>query len=445
MHSPEQVRVGPTRRDLAWLFSERLLRLFVTFIVLALAARVFGPDGFGSFAFATAMTGIITNFCALGIKQVALIRVIQHPSTALQTITTIAANQCLVSFLCIGLVLCLTTLTSVIDQRAADILSILILSVTFSFHLAFIYWLESQGCAGLIAQRQIVAIVISFPLKAFAILKLQSLLWLAFFVTTEQAFLAFSLLSVARSRGFIYASFKVAFIRSVETLKESLPHLLSASLTIFIFKAPQLFLTSLRSDYEGGLYSAAAAISEAAYTLPMVLTTLYFPSLIKKWATKGSNFTAVHCYLRDLLVINLMATLAIAFAADILITFAYGPTYASAANTLTLHAFTIPFIAMSLVTSRILLINKLEHHTLYRNIAGAMIVTITSVIFIPVYGLIGAAGCSLFTTFVIYYLYDLCFTETRFIFIANNRAIGAGPKRVIEMTRKVALLIRKFR
>ena len=127
------------------------------------------------------------------------------------------------------------------------------------------------------------------------------------------------------------------------------------------------------------------------------------------------------------IVVWLMLALAAftTFFSHHIITLFFGPEYQNAAGVLSIHIWSIIFIAMATVSGRYLINEGLQKVTMQRHLLGVLLNLPLNFVMIPIYGIEGAAIASLLSLALANYCYDALSPATRICFIQKSRAFIA--------------------
>jgi PST family polysaccharide transporter len=265
----------------------------------------------------------------------------------------------------------------------------------------------------IIALLKIMLIIISAPLVAFA--------WAGL---SEIALASLGLLLICRSQGQSLKPYMATISRAKRLLRQSWPLVVSALFVVILMRTDQVMLGQMRGDKDVGIFSAALALSEIWYFVPMAITSSVFPAMVHAWKTDEKLF---YQRLRQLYLLMVWLSLAVAipltlFSGEI-VTVLYGSKYQSTAAVLSIHCWAGVFLFLGVVSNMWYLLENLNHYTLYRCIAGATVNVGLNLVLIPEYGASGAAISTLVAQSAASYLFDLINKRTRVLFALKTESI----------------------
>jgi O-antigen/teichoic acid export membrane protein len=141
-----------------------------------------------------------------------------------------------------------------------------------------------------------------------------------------------------------------------------------------------------------GNYAVAVRISEAFYFIPMAVSSSLFPAIIN---AKQMDTTL---YFNDIQrLYDLMTWMGVAIAlpttilADGLITHLFGDKYLFAAGALKIHIWAGVFVFLGVASGKWLVAENLQKYSFYRTLIGMIVNVVLNLVFIPKYGIKGAA------------------------------------------------------
>lgn len=160
-------------------------------------------------------------------------------------------------------------------------------------------------------------------------------------------------------------------------------------------RADIILLQSLSGSEDVGLYAAAARLSELAYFLPVVFMTATFPRLLqmrRKFGPESSEYRSELQRGYDLAFWSGMAIASVVFVTGgIAIRALFGEEFEASVSVLRVHVVALPVVFMAAVLSKWMVAEGLYAFSLYRNLAGALINVVLNFLWIPMYGIQGAA------------------------------------------------------
>lgn len=177
-----------------------------------------------------------------------------------------------------------------------------------------------------------------------------------------------------------------------ELFKKSWPLAFSALFVTLYMKIDQLMIDAYLGKQALGIYSPAVNLSEAWYFVPVAIVTSLFPAIMHIRASNPQKYKQRLQNLYDLMVgISVAVALVTTLAAPWIFEFLYKPEFREGAQVLTIHIWAGVFIALNLANGQFLLAEGMTGLMLLRSLLGAMINIALNILWIPDFGMAGAA------------------------------------------------------
>ena len=382
----------------AWLIGDKLLRLGLGLLVTVWLARHFGPEAFGQWNYAIAFAAFFGAVATLGMDGV-IVRELVREGADTGAILGTGLWLRIVASLVLGTVATASMywvrpnewLPAVLVGMNAAV-TVLQSAQMFDFH----FQARMHSRPAVIATNA--AYLVAMLLRLALLVIDAPLEWFGATLVFEAALAAGLLWRAWRSDTAGAVRWRWAASVARHLLRESWPLMFSSLAVVIYMRMDQVMLASMVGDHEVGQFSAALRIAEVWYFIPMSIATAAFPAIIAK---RREDFAAYERYVQALY--DGMAWLGIGVAvvatvsAGWIVPLLYGPAYAEAAAILTVQIWAGVAGSMSVVPSRWLLAEGLQHSGLFYTVAGAVVNVTLNLILIPEHGAIGAAWATVCT------------------------------------------------
>lgn len=406
-----------------WLLGERVLRIFAGLLVGIWVARYLGPSQFGVFSYVLAFVGLFAPLAKLGMDGIISRDVAREETDLNQLLSSSFLMKLLgalfVVFFTTGYMI--FTKNDPIYTYLAIVLSFVFVVKSFEV-LEFYFRAKVKGIyisvansVGIIVVSllKIIFILSSFPLIYFAIANLIevliAILLLLFFFRREAVFLSPSFSSV-RQGG--------------RLLKESWPLIFSGFFTLIYLNIDQIMIEEMLDSYDVGQYSAAARVSGALFFIPMTIGWSIQTLVVNAKKQCESLY-----YERLQQLFSLLATLAYmlilpvyVFSAEIVL-FLFGQEYIEAGSVLALHIWSSLFIFVGLIRGLWVVNESYFRFDLVSNMVAGVINVVLNYIWLPKFGIIGAAWATLISYAVTFIISGVFFKPARKIVVMQLKSI----------------------
>ncbi len=150
-----------------------------------------------------------------------------------------------------------------------------------------------------------------------------------------------------------------------------------------------------------GLYAAAVTIAEAPYFLSTAISTSVYPAIIfSKKINENLYLKRLQILYTFVVWFSIAISIIIFIFSDKIILLLFGDNYFASSAVLKIYIWSGIFIFLRAAGSRFLLTENLQKELLASTIFGTATNIILNIIFIPIYGIIGAAYATLISYFV---------------------------------------------
>jgi len=413
-------------KNVGWLFVEKIIRMTLGFLVSTWVARYLGAEKFGLLNFAIAFVSIFSAIAILGLQGVVVKQLVNHPESKGEILGTSGALIFISGFL--AYFLCCFTIF-LLNRDATDIVILVAIvgaGLVCKFSEVGLYWFESQIESKYIAWVQAFSFMVFSGVKIFLILRSENLVAFAWAYMLESFVTGIMVISVFRlkTKHFNYLTIKTE--RAKNLIKESLP-LMFASLSVILYlRVDEIMLGQMIGYKAVGIYSAAVRISEAMYFIPVIISISYFPIIL---STKKQNDENLLCRkfqrLFDLMmIISITLSVIISLLASKIILTAYGDSFEEAIGVLRIHVWASVFVFLGTASAKWLITEGYQKIAFKRTFLGLLINIILNLIFIPSYGIKGAAWATLISYGVVGFISDLFQNETNLMFKLKTRSFN---------------------
>lgn len=205
--------------------------------------------------------------------------------------------------------------------------------------------------------------------------------------------------------------------------KESWPLAISG-IAVTIFLQSDIIIISMLMDSESvALYSAVTKILIPSSFIPYAITQAFYPAFLRVKSNKVelvNMFNKLNMMLITIAYIGVF--ISFFFAKDILL-IAYGEKYLKSIDLFQWLSITIILTFLGAASSKLLIVDGLQKHELYKSLCAAIINIILNFLLIPLYGINGSALASIMALMIANLIYFLLIPNTRFIFESQIKSL----------------------
>ena len=403
--------IGRTFQGFSWLLADKLVTLGAALLVAIPIARFLGPTDFGLLTFVNSFVAIMIPLSSVGLENMVTRYLVERRDDQGLVMGTVLFIRKAVGVIVVALFGLYCLFGPFPDDRMRFFAFLTIAAAVAGNASIFKNWFSANHqlralaiantCKTLVLSAwRLLLIYLDAPLSAF-------IYTVAFDLGTTGLIAWFAYSRVATER----LQFSISTPLARELLSKSWPLAISSLAAALYLKLDVILLTSMSSPAEAGLYGAAARLSEIWYFVPSLLMTAIFPTFLKirrRGVKEYSNF------LQDVLDVlagtGMLLAIFVTFAAPLIISILYGPSFARAADILSIHIWAGVFIFMRAVLSRWLIAEDLYFFSLLTHGSGAIVNIALNLWLIPILGGKGAAISTLLSYSTSSYL-SLCLSK----------------------------------
>lgn len=407
----------------SWLFGEKILRMVVGLFVGIWVARYLGPEQFGLFSYAQSFVAMFSIIATLGLNSIVVRELVKKELDQDVLIGTSFIMMFVASLFVIGLLFITIFFTS--NDTFTNIIIFILASATIfqSFNVIDFYF-QSKVLSKYVVYSNIFMLLMSSIVKIILILLNASLIAFVSVVLFDSILLALGFIYFYKKN---YQEFnKWRFDKDIAffLFRNSYPLILAGVINSIYMKIDQVMIKYTLDNIQVGYYAAAVKLSEVWFSIGVITCNSVFPAIINaKKVSEEFYYKRLYQLFLFLVIISYILSILVYFLSDYIILFLYGRDFIESSSVLAIHIFSAIFVYLGVSSGRWLIIENKTLSNLYRNIFGLIINIVLNIIFIPKYGIVGAAYASLVAYVVAFYLIDILQKETREIFYLKTKSL----------------------
>lgn len=407
-------------KNTGWAFLGKFFSLIISFITTIYVIRHLGPNNYGLLTFSISFVGLFSFLASLGIDNILYRELSKDIGRKDELLGTSLFLKITASLMAIIIILVSSHL---LQNDQVTKLLILINSFTLFFSSFGVIGYFFQACvqAKYQASSLIIVSLILNSLKILVIFFNKGIIYFAFVFFLENLLYAIiGFILYTRSGNNIFSwRFKKELAFSL--LKDSWPLMISSAFVLIYTRIDQVMLKFMTTNFNVGIYDAAARISEIWYFIPSLIISSIFPAIINSKKV-GIEFFKTRLTKLYSLVFYLAVIVAfpVSFFAHSIIQILYGDDFIDGALVLSIYVWAgIPVFLTIAINTYLLAENKT-----WVSFTGSGIGMITNVflniLLIPLYGIYGAAVATLISYSIIPFCLLLGAGNGHYILIKNG-------------------------
>lgn len=413
--------------SVGWSFVDNLVRKVVGFLVGAWVARYLGPERFGLWSYVIALTALFEAIASLGVERVALRELVKLQDKRDEILGTTLFLCLLGSLLSFALMLIYSIFIAHMDSFTLKLIIIASLPLFFNPLTPVRLHYHSQILLKYIIWAYSIAFIVVTLTKIALILLKASLIHFVLAGSIEPILGVliltwFYLKDVGSLRDW---RFRLPLAK--ELLRGGLPLILSGLAVMVYMRIDQVMIKEMLDDRSLGLYSVAVKLSEVWYFVPGAIASAVFPAVVK---SKELGVEVYHArlskYFAFMAWIGLSIGSLFTLTGSYLVRLLFGVGYEGSVGALIILVWSGVGICFKVASDSWFLSERLERGILHRELLGAGINVLLNLLFIPRYGINGAALATLISYSFVGIFYDILSGKTRGMFFMKLRSIPYG-------------------
>lgn len=422
---PSQAGYKKYLTNTIWMFSEKVLRIFLGLFVTIWLARYLGPLQFGKLNFALSFVALFGIISTLGLDKLLAKELIHNPKQYNLIMGSAMALRVIGAILLVSI----ASISGYVLRPNDDLFLFLVVLISSAFIFnsfdVIKYWLESKVQAKYSALIDASVVIIGSIAKIILIVNNASLLAFGWVVLLESIILGGGLITTYLYKGNSLLSWRFSFKKTFHLVSNAFPIILAGAVFIMFTRIDQVMLGKMLGDEAVGVYAAAVRISEGWMFFPALVATSLFPAMLK---AKEDNYQRYILFTQNLL--NVMVLLGV--AVSVFVTFIsfpfieliYGEGYSETSFILIVHIWGMIFNAISIISFRYFLAAGLQIYSFYRALVGLILNVMLNVYLIPLYGTAGAAIATVISQVIAAYVLNSVSPKTREMFKMQTKALA---------------------
>jgi len=210
----------------------------------------------------------------------------------------------------------------------------------------------------------------------------------------------------------------------MELIKESWPLIFSGFFALVYLNIDQVMIEEMLSSYGVGQYSAAVRISSVWYFIPLTIGWSVQTAIVNaKKHSETLYFERLQLLFTVTTIMAYFLILPISYFSNEIINFLFGKNYQQAGGVLAIHIFASLFVFINVARGTWILNESYFKFALLGNIGAGLLNILFNYIWLPRYGIYGAAWATLISYSFTYLFSGLFFAPARKIVIMQLKSI----------------------
>lgn len=399
-------------KNAGWLIGGKVAQMILSLFVGVLSARYLGPGNYGLISYGSALVGFFMSFCTLGINSIIIKDFFDNPDEQGKAIGSAIVFRIISSFCsCIAVI----AISFVVDYGNWETVVIVALcSVSLLFHAfdTINYWFQSQHRSKITAIAGFIAYAATSVYKIILLILGKSVLWFAF--ATSVDYIALSIVLLISYKKYKGPKLSMSFKKGKSLLSKSYHYILSGMMVAIYGHTDRFMLKQMMSNEDVGYYSTAVAVCAMwTFVLTAIIDSMY-PTIVKAFKADKDDFDRKNRQLYAIVFyITVFVSLVFVIFGDLIIRILYGQEFMPASAPLKVVTWYTAFSYFGVARTAWIVCNDKQKYLKYMYIFAAILNVGLNLIFIPMWGAVGAAFASLVTQMFTSIVLPYCIKDLR--------------------------------
>jgi O-antigen/teichoic acid export membrane protein len=377
--------------NMSWMFAGRIFILFIAFFINAYMARYLGPNNYGLLNYTFSFVGLFAFIASLGLDSIVNREIIKNHAKKDEIIGTSFFLKATGSLVAIIIIFISARLT-VDEPVLLGLISLYSLVYVFNAFGVIDTYFQSQALSKYPVIVMITTGVITTILKIAVIMSGSGIIWLVGVYTLESFTGAIGMMYFFIRRGNSFRKWVFNPKIAISILRDSWPLILSSIAVTIYMDIDQVMIKNMISNESLGIYAVAVKLSEVWYFIPGVIIASVFPAIVNAKLVSEGLYTGRIMKLYSLVFwLSFGIALFTTIFASLIIHMLFGEQYLGAVTALRIYTWAGVAVSLGFVLRQYLIVENFTKISAITTVVGAVINVILNIIFIPKYGINGAA------------------------------------------------------
>ncbi len=416
--------VAAILRNSTWLLGDRILRLAIGILINIWIARYLGPEQFGLWSYCISFAGLFVVLSNLGLDTIVVRELVRSPdkeSTILGTAFLLKLVAGLATFF-----LTLYAIYIIRDGSSAAIWLVGLYSGMYIFQSLNVidFYFQANVLSKYTVISSSSAFVIASIAKVYLLMTHASLIAIAAVGLGEMILTSAFLLFAYKTNGRLVLAWAFKYEEAKKLLGYSWPMILHGASIMISLRIDQIMIGNTLNDHKVGIFASAARMSELSFFIPSIIIASSTPAILHAKALGNDIYiTRVQKLLDITVLLSFGVAILITISSGLIMRTLFGPAYAEAGPLLAVHAWSGLFSCLGAASGIWMISEGLQKNMFYRALFGMLTNIFLCYIWIPTYGVMGAALATVCSQIIASYISDIFSPVTQSIFKMKTRSL----------------------
>lgn len=383
-------------KNAAWIIMCRIVQAVLSLIVTMLTARYLAPKGYGLINYAASLVAFVTPIMKLGLDSILVQAFVNKPDESGKLMGTTFVMSLASSVLCILGVIGFAIVANAGDRTTILVCALYSISLFFQALELVQYYFQAQLKSKYISIIGLIAYFLVSAYKIFLLIAKSSIYWFAISHALDYLIISFLLIRIfckisGQKLRFSFATAKGLFANSKY-------YIISNLMVVIFATTDKIMINLMLGATQTGYYSAAVACASMTAFVFSAIIDSFRPVIFESKKANNNEFEGNVAKLYSIIIyLSLIQSVIIATFSPLIINILYGVDYATSVDALRIIVWYTTFAYLGSVRNIWILAEGHQKYLWIINLSGALVNVLLNLVFIPKWGINGAAFASLIT------------------------------------------------
>lgn len=383
-------------KNASWLITCKIVQSVLGLIISMLTARYLGPANFGVINYAASIVAFATPLMQLGLNSILVQELVEKPEDEGKILGTSICMSCLSAVFCMAGVTAfafIANATSPVTIIVCALYSLILICQALELTQ---YWFQAKFLSKYYAITALVAYILVSGYKIILLITNSSVYWFAISNAIDYLVIAIALKIIYQKLG--GQKFSFSFRTAIRLFAKSRYYIISGLMVTIFAQTDKVMINIMMGEESTGYYSAAVACANlSGFVFASIIDSMR-PSIYENAKVSAQRFEKKLAQLYCVIIyLSLAQCLFMTILAKPIIYVLYGSQFQNSISVLRLIVWYTTFSYLGAVRDIWILAEGKQSILWKINFIGASANVVLNFIFIPIYGIEGAALASLLT------------------------------------------------
>lgn len=371
---------------------ERTTRFLFGFLITFWSARIFGSEMLGVYNYVSAFLALFLPAASLGVDVLAVKYFVERSSKVSELLSTFLSLRLFATIFISLVAFGIFSVTRIDAEASITLMVILIVSALIQCGDVFDFLLISRNEMQTLSVVRLISFGFGTVTRCFILLfNPNIILFAACFLIENLVSFVMTLTALNRIKLLDFSFPRFSIARRI--VLECWPFLVCSISTAIYTRLSNIQLGQLLGTAATGQFAISTKIAESGYIVPMALSTVALPIMMKKSVSENQDDFELSAqkYFTLMSAVGLILSIMIAITSPFVIFFCLAPEFHEAIAATVILAFSNLTVALGIARTAYLVSKNLQRYYMYSLLVTAIAAPLLNFFFIRLFGITGAA------------------------------------------------------